>query len=51
MWEYLSPKGQEVDPDMKKLFVKCNMFEELLKETFGNPDEKREAERKLYNLE
>ncbi len=51
MREYLSSKGQEVDPDVKKLFVKYNTFEELLKETFGNLDEEREVERKLYSLE
>lgn len=50
MWKYLSPKGQKVDLDVKKLFVKYNTFEELLKKTFGNPDEEREAEKKLYNL-
>jgi hypothetical protein len=48
--DYLNHKDAGQDPDTQRVFSDYDAFEQLLTNTFGNPDEVRTAERQLLNL-
>src|SRR5271157_2275382 len=48
--DFIENDKDDWNEDIKKLYEDYNEFEQALKEAFGNPDEEREAERRLQNL-
>lgn len=48
--DYLENKKEDWDDHTKKVFRKYEDFEEALRDAFGDPDEKRTAERQLFQL-
>ena len=50
MRDFIENDKEDWDEDIKKFCEDYNEFEQALKEAFGNPDEEREAERRLQNL-
>ncbi len=48
--DYLNHEDAGQDPDTRRVFSDYDAFEQLLTNTFGNPDEVRTAERQLLSL-